>query len=172
VTWIGGGMDLTPHYLFEEDARDFHAAARSVSPTQYPTWKRDCDEYFWLKHRREARGIGGVFFDDYAEGDGLNLAVNLGRAFADVYGRILERRKDAPFTPAQREWQLVRRGRYVEFNLVWDRGTTFGLQSNGRIESILVSMPPLAAWQYNLEPSPDTPEARLLEVLRHPRDWL
>jgi coproporphyrinogen III oxidase len=172
VSWIGGGMDLTPHYLFQDDARAFHHAARDISPAQYPDWKRTCDEYFWLKHRREARGIGGVFFDDYPRHDGLEIAVSLGRHFADVYQRILERRKDTPYTDAHRDWQLYRRGRYVEFNLVWDRGTTFGLQSNGRIESILASMPPLAAWQYNLEPAANTPEAELLEVLRTPRDWI
>jgi coproporphyrinogen III oxidase len=172
VAWVGGGMDLTPHYLFDEDATIFHRAARGVSSLHYPTWKRQCDEYFLLKHRREARGIGGIFFDDYGEPDGLDIAVNLGNAFLDAYAGILERRKDAPFQPQHRDWQLYRRGRYVEFNLVWDRGTTFGLQSNGRIESILASMPPLAAWQYNREPDAGSDEARLLEVLREPRDWV
>ncbi|NJK44866.1 MAG: oxygen-dependent coproporphyrinogen oxidase [Pleurocapsa sp. SU_196_0] len=172
VAWVGGGMDLTPHYLFDEDATVFHCAAQGVSSLHYPTWKHQCDEYFLLKHRCEARGIGGIFFDDYGEPDGLDIAVKLGNAFLDAYALILERRKDTPFQPSHRDWQLYRRGRYVEFNLVWDRGTTFGLQSNGRIESILASMPPLAAWQYNREPEAGSDEARLLEVLREPRDWV
>ena len=172
VSWVGGGVDLTPHYLFEQDATEFHQAARDATGTHYAAWKRTCDAYFWLKHRHEARGIGGVFFDDYSAADGTELVMRLGAAFAETYPRILERRKDTPYTDAQRDWQLHRRGRYVEFNLVWDRGTHFGLQSGGRTQSILASLPPLAAWQYDDEPAPGTKEAALLEMLRNPRDWL
>ena len=171
-SWVGGGMDLTPHYLFIEDAILFHQAARDISPSLYPTWKKQCDDYFWLKHRSEARGIGGVFFDDYTAPDGLEVLQRLVHGFMAAYSKILQRRKDTLFTEQHRAWQLLRRGRYAEFNLVWDRGTAFGLQSGGRIESILASMPPLAAWQYAVSPLPDSPEAALLEVLRSPKDWL
>jgi coproporphyrinogen III oxidase len=171
-TWVGGGMDLTPHYLFPEDAILFHQAAQVATQADYQIWKQQCDAYFWLKHRSEARGIGGVFFDDYTATDGLELLERLVNAFISAYCQILERRKDTPFTPEHRAWQVLRRGRYAEFNLVWDRGTAFGLQSGGRIESILASMPPLAAWQYNVVPQPDSPEMALLEVLRSPRNWL
>ncbi len=172
TTWVGGGMDLTPHYLFTEDAKLFHQAAQAATGTHYATWKKNCDDYFWLKHRAEARGIGGVFFDDYQAPDGLELLQRLAHGFIGAYCQILERRKNTCFTEQHRAWQLLRRGRYAEFNLVWDRGTAFGLQSNGRIESILASMPPLAAWHYNVIPSPDSPESQLLEVLRSVQDWL
>ena len=172
ITWFGGGMDLTPHYLFEADARDFHTAAKSVSPEHYPTWKKTCDEYFWIKHRNESRGIGGIFFDDLTDQNGSSITVNLVQAFTQVYAQILSRRCETPHTPLERDWQLYRRGRYAEFNLVWDRGTSFGLQSGGRIESILASMPPLAAWKYDHQPAPGSRESDLIEVLKNPRDWV
>ena len=172
ITWFGGGMDLTPHYLFEADARDFHTAAKSISPEHYPAWKKTCDEYFWIRHRQEARGIGGIFFDDLTDQNGSSIAVNLVLAFTQVYAQILQRRADTPYSDFERDWQLYRRGRYAEFNLVWDRGTSFGLQSGGRIESILASMPPLAAWKYDHQPSTVSRESDLIEVLKNPRDWV
>jgi coproporphyrinogen III oxidase len=176
ASWFGGGMDLTPHYLFEDDARDFHSAAQSVSPVHYAAWKKTCDGYFWIKHRNESRGIGGIFFDDLTDANGLSIgssiAVSLVQAFTSVYANILERRARTPHNKLERDWQLYRRGRYAEFNLVWDRGTSFGLQSGGRIESILASMPPLAAWKYNHQPATGSRESELLEVLRNPRDWV
>ncbi len=172
ITWFGGGMDLTPHYLFEDDARDFHTAAKSVSPEHYPAWKKTCDEYFWIKHRQESRGIGGIFFDDLAEKNGSSITVNLVRAFTNIYAQILSRRAQTPHSDLERDWQLYRRGRYAEFNLVWDRGTGFGLQSGGRIESILASLPPLAAWKYNHQPIAESRESTLIEVLKNPREWL
>jgi coproporphyrinogen III oxidase len=172
TSWFGGGMDLTPHYLFEDDARDFHTAAKSVSPERYLAWKKTCDEYFWIKHRNESRGIGGIFFDDLTDAGGSSIALGLVQQFTHVYAQILEHRAHIPHTELERDWQLYRRGRYAEFNLVWDRGTHFGLQSGGRIESILASMPPLAAWKYDHQPAPGTRESELLEVLRNPRDWV
>ena len=155
VCWFGGGMDLTPIYGFEEDAVHFHRACQSAlapfGADKYPRFKQWCDEYFYLKHRQEPRGIGGVFFDDFSElGPQENLAMvqAVGSAFLDAYEPILLRRKDTPYGERERAFQLYRRGRYVEFNLVWDRGTHFGLQSGGRTESILLSMPPLASWSY------------------------
>ena len=171
ISWFGGGMDLTPHYLFEDDARDFHNAAKSVSSVHYVAWKKTCDDYFWIKHRNESRGIGGIFFDDLTNENGSSITANLVQAFTEVYSRILKRRAQTPHTELERDWQLYRRGRYAEFNLVWDRGTSFGLQSGGRIESILASMPPLAAWKYDHQPAADSRESDLIEVLRNPRDW-
>ena len=172
ITWFGGGMDLTPHYLFEDDARDFHTAAKSVSPEHYPAWKKTCDEYFWIKHRQESRGIGGIFFDDLTDTNGSSITANLVRAFTKVFAQILSRRAPTPFSELERDWQLYRRGRYAEFNLVWDRGTSFGLQSGGRIESILASMPPLAAWKYDHQAIAESRESALIEILKTPRDWL
>ena len=172
TSWFGGGMDLTPHYLFEDDARAFHNAARGVSPVHYPAWKKTCDEYFWIKHRQESRGIGGIFFDDLTDENGSSIATTLVRAFGEVYTHILSRRANTPHNDLERDWQLYRRGRYAEFNLVWDRGTSFGLQSGGRIESILASMPPLAAWKYDHQPTAESRESDLIEVLKNPRDWL
>lgn len=179
VWWFGGGYDLTPYYLFEDDARDWHATARAaVAPFGndiYPRFKQWCDDYFWLKHRKEARGIGGLFFDDFNEGDAENafaLTRAVGESFMRAYRPIVERRKDTKFGDAERQFQLYRRGRYVEFNLVWDRGTLFGLQSGGRTESILMSLPPLVRWQYGYEPEPGSSESKLYEVLCQPRDWL
>jgi coproporphyrinogen III oxidase len=170
--WVGGGMDLTPCYLFDDDAVAFHRAARAAAPAEYPTWKQQCDQYFWLKHRQEARGVGGIFFDDYVGVDALDTALAVGRGFGDAVGNIVMAHKDDPYEASHRDWQLIRRGRYAEFNLVWDRGTTFGLQSNGRIESILASMPPQASWRYAHEPNAGSHEARTLAVLKTPRAWL
>jgi coproporphyrinogen III oxidase len=174
VWWFGGGFDLTPFYGFEEDARAWHAAAREATGPLYPRFKKWCDEYFWLRHRQEARGIGGVFFDDFSEG-GFDAAFALTRRVGSAYGpalcRILDRRKDTPYGARETAWQEIRRGRYVEFNLVWDRGTLFGLQSGGRTESILMSLPARARWEYAHQPEPGSPEAALLDFLR-PREWV
>ena len=175
--WVGGGADLTPYYLYDEDAVHFHrtlkAACDKHDPTYYPRFKAECDRYFFLRHREEARGVGGLFFENMG-GDlerEFDFVQDAGRAFIPAYLPIAERRKDTPFTEAQRFWQEVRRGRYVEFNLVYDRGTIFGLETRGRTESILMSLPPLVRWRYDYHPDPGTEEARLVEVLRHPRDW-
>ncbi|WP_370306048.1 oxygen-dependent coproporphyrinogen oxidase [Sinimarinibacterium flocculans] len=179
VWWFGGGFDLTPYYGYDEDARHWHATARDAcapfGAEVHPRLKRWCDEYFFLKHRDEPRGIGGLFFDDWAAG-GFDASFALMRSVGDHYLRafvpIVERRKDTPYGARERDWQLYRRGRYVEFNLVWDRGTLFGLQSGGRTESILMSMPPLAAWRYDHQPEPGSPEAALLERYLQVRDWV
>jgi coproporphyrinogen III oxidase len=178
VTWFGGGMDLTPYYGFEEDARHFHRTNRdALAPfgeQLYPRFKRWCDDYFFLKHRNEPRGIGGVFFDDFSElGFDGSFAMTraVGDAFLAAYLPIVQRRKDMPCGERERDFQTYRRGRYVEFNLVFDRGTLFGLQSGGRTESILMSMPPLVTWRYNWQPEPGTPEARLYTDFLRPRDW-
>ncbi|HEX6929906.1 MAG TPA: oxygen-dependent coproporphyrinogen oxidase [Gammaproteobacteria bacterium] len=176
VYWFGGGYDLTPCYLFEDDAREWHAVARdAVAPfgvDLYPRFRKWCDDYFWLKHRNEARGIGGLFYDDFNDGDAFGLTRAVGESFMRAYAPIVERRKDMPYGERERNFQLYRRGRYVEFNLVWDRGTLFGLQSGGRTESILMSLPPLVRWEYGYEPEPGSPEADLYDVLRTPREWL
>ena len=178
VFWFGGGMDLTPYYGFEEDARHFHrsckAALSPIGTDVYPRYKKWCDEYFFLKHRNEPRGIGGIFFDDVNEG-GFERCFDLVRAVGDsflhAYMPILERRKDATYTEHERDFQAYRRGRYVEFNLVWDRGTLFGLQSGGRAESILMSMPPIVKWRYDWHPEVGSAEEKLYtEFLPH-RDW-
>ncbi len=179
VFWFGGGMDLTPYYGFEEDAVHFHQTCKTAltpfGDAQYPAFKAWCDEYFFLKHRNEARGIGGIFFDDFAQGgvtNGFALMQATGDAFLKAYMPIVERRKDTPYSARERDWQLYRRGRYVEFNLVWDRGTHFGLQSGGRTESILMSMPPQASWAYQKTPEPGGPEARLLSDFLPRRNWV
>jgi coproporphyrinogen III oxidase len=179
VFWFGGGMDLTPYYGFEEDAVHFHTVCRdavaSFGADKYPRFKAWCDDYFFLKHRSEPRGVGGIFFDDYAEAGfdgGFALIRSVGNAFLPAYLPVLGRRMATPFGERERDFQLVRRGRYVEFNLVWDRGTHFGLQSGGRTESILMSMPPLAAWAYQREPEPGTPEAQLTSRFLVRRDWI
>lgn len=172
--WFGGGMDLTPYYGFEEDARHFHAACKRAAGGHYPRFKQWCDEYFHLKHRNEPRGIGGVFFDDFAEGGfeaAFALAQSVGDHFLHAYVPIVEKRRSMAFSERERSFQAYRRGRYVEFNLVHDRGTLFGLQSGGRTESILVSMPPLAAWRYAWQPEPGSPEAKLYSDFLRPRDW-
>lgn len=175
VRWFGGGFDLTPYYGFEEDARSWHRAAReAVGEGLYPRFKRQCDEYFYIRHRDEPRGIGGLFFDDWTEGGddpAFALTQRVGEAFWAAYAPIVARRKDLPFGERERRWQLQRRGRYVEFNLVWDRGTLFGLQSGGRTESILMSMPPEVQWAYDAQPAAGTPEAELLTHYLQPRDW-
>jgi coproporphyrinogen III oxidase len=179
VVWFGGGMDLTPYYGQEEDAQHFHqTCADALAPfgaDLYPRFKRWCDEYFFLKHRNEPRGIGGIFFDDFAElGFDQSFAMlrAVGDAFLPAYLPIVERRKNLPYGERERDFQAYRRGRYVEFNLVFDRGTLFGLQSGGRTESILMSMPPVVKWRYDWKPEAGTPEARLYSDFLRPRDWL
>jgi coproporphyrinogen III oxidase len=179
VCWFGGGMDLTPYYGFAEDAVHFHQSCRSAlqafGDDKYPRFKTWCDEYFFLKHRNEQRGVGGVFFDDFSElGPEQSLAMmqSVGDSFLSAYLPIVLRRKDTPYGERERNFQLYRRGRYVEFNLVWDRGTHFGLQSGGRSESILLSMPPLVSWAYQQVPSAGTPEAALYSDFLVRRDWV
>ncbi len=178
VVWFGGGMDLTPYYGVEEDARHFHRSCRDalapLGSALYPRFKTWCDEYFFLKHRNEPRGIGGIFFDDFAEGGfahGFAVLRAVGDAFLPAYLPIVERRRNAAYGERERDFQAYRRGRYVEFNLVFDRGTLFGLQSGGRTESILMSMPPRVQWRYDWKPDPGTPEARLYTDFLRPRDW-
>ena len=178
IWWFGGGMDLTPYYPFDEDAVHFHATCRdALTPfgeSYYPRFKQWCDEYFYLKHREDARGIGGVFFDDFAElGFEKSFAMTraVGNALLDAYVPIVEKRKTVTYGEREREFQSYRRGRYVEFNLVFDRGTHFGLQSGGRAESILMSMPPIVTWRYNWSPEPGSPEAKIYEAIK-PRDWI
>lgn len=204
VWWFGGGADLTPYYPFAEDAAHFHRtlklACDAHEPHYYPTFKRWCDEYFYLKHRQEARGVGGIFFD-YQDGQGVlyrgpnasgaaaaystevgniqsrdwedlfSFVTSCGRAFLPSYVPIVERRRAMEYGEQERNFQLYRRGRYVEFNLVYDRGTIFGLQTNGRTESILMSLPPLVRWEYGYQPQPNTPEAQLYEIFLKPQDW-
>jgi coproporphyrinogen III oxidase len=179
VFWFGGGMDLTPYYGFEEDAQHFHRTCRdALAPfgdDKHPRFKRWCDEYFFLKHRNEPRGIGGVFYDDFAEGgfdQSFAMTRAVGDALLDAYLPIVQRRRDMPYGERERDFQAYRRGRYVEFNLVFDRGTLFGLQSGGRTESILMSMPPIVKWRYDWHPEPGTDEARLYTDFLRPRDWL
>ena len=179
VWWFGGGMDLTPYYGFEKDAARFHGACRdALAPfgaDHYPRFKKWCDEYFFLKHRSEPRGIGGVFFDDFAApGFEASFALTraVGDAFLPAYAEIIARRKTMAYGERERDWQCYRRGRYVEFNLVFDRGTHFGLQSGGRTESILMSMPPLVKWRYNWQPEAGSAEARLLSDYLIARDWV
>ncbi len=175
--WFGGGADLTPCYLFEDDAVWFHrtlkAACDRHDPVWYPRFKKACDDYFFLPHRGERRGLGGVFFED-PDPDlarGLALCRDVARAFPAAWGPIAARRRGLPFGDRERAWQEIRRGRYVEFNLLHDRGTVFGLRTGGRVESILMSLPPRVRWAYDHRPQPGSAEARLLEVLRSPRDW-
>jgi len=176
--WFGGGFDLTPFYPVDEDVLHWHRTARELcvpfGDDRYAAHKRWCDEYFFLRHRGEARGIGGLFFDDLHEDFERDFAYlrAVGDGFLDAYLPIVERRRDTPYGERERAFQLYRRGRYVEFNLVWDRGTLFGLQSGGRTESILMSMPPQVRWEYDHHPEPGTPEAALLERYLQPRDWL
>lgn len=181
-SWFGGGQDLTPYYLFEEDAAHFHQACKTACDKHnsdfYPKYKKQCDGYFWNTHRNEARGIGGLFFDyckatpEMSMEDWFNFVKEVGNSFLDAYVPIVERRKDLPFTEAQKTWQEIRRGRYVEFNLVHDKGTLFGLKTNGRIESILMSLPPHAQWVYDHHPEPNSAEEKLINVLEKPVDWI
>jgi coproporphyrinogen III oxidase len=177
--WFGGGMDLTPYYPFAEDAVHFHRACRdALAPFGagvYPRYKKWCDEYFYLKHRREPRGVGGIFFDDLGEpafGPCFDLVKSVGEHFLPAYVPIVERRNDRPYGERERAFQSYRRGRYVEFNLVYDRGTLFGLQSGGRVESILMSLPPQVAWRYNWQPEPGSPEATLYSDFLTAREWV
>jgi coproporphyrinogen III oxidase len=179
VWWFGGGMDLTPYYGFEEDAAHFHrtckAALAPFGADLHPRFKDWCDRYFFLKHRGEPRGVGGIFFDDFNSPDFVTcfaLTRSVGDHFIEAYRPIVERRRDLPFGERERDFQAYRRGRYVEFNLVYDRGTLFGLQSGGRTESILMSLPPVVKWRYDWRPEPGTPEARLYDVFLVPRDWV
>lgn len=179
IWWFGGGFDLTPYYGFEEDCVHWHqtakAACEPAGPDCYPKLKKWCDDYFYLKHRQEPRGIGGLFFDDWNQPDfesAFTLMRSVGEHYVPAYLPIVEKRKSLAYSERERQFQLYRRGRYVEFNLVYDRGTLFGLQSGGRTESILMSLPPLVRWQYNYHPEPGTPEAELYEKFLVHRDWL
>lgn len=179
VWWFGGGYDLTPYYGNDEDCRHWHNTAKAAcapfGEDKYPRYKKWCDEYFYLKHRDEPRGVGGLFFDDLNElgfDQSFAFMQAVGDSYTQAYVPIVERRKDEPYNQAQRDFQLYRRGRYVEFNLVYDRGTLFGLQTGGRTESILMSLPPLVRWEYDWQPQPNTPEARLYEHYLQPQDWV
>ena len=180
--WFGGGQDLTPYYLFDEDAKHFHQVCKTACDKHnaefYPKYKSRCDEYFYNAHRNEARGIGGLFFD-YCKAneaiqmqDWYNFVTEIGDSFLDAYLPIIERRKDLDYTEAQRNWQEIRRGRYVEFNLVHDKGTLFGLKTNGRIESILMSLPPHVQWVYDHHPEAGSEEEKIIKVLQNPIDWV
>ena len=179
VWWFGGGMDLTPYYGFEEDAVHFHTMCRNAltpfGEDYHPRFKKWCDEYFYLKHRKEPRGVGGIFFDDFSDKSfehAFNLTESVGDHFLPAYVPILERRMDAPYTERERDFQSYRRGRYVEFNLVYDRGTIFGLQTGGRTESILMSLPPIVKWRYDWKPEAGTPEAKLYTDFLIGKDWV
>lgn len=179
VWWFGGGYDLTPYYPFVDDVRHWHQTARAacdrVDASYYPRLKRQCDDYFYLRHRGETRGVGGLFCDDWREGgfeQSFALIRAIGDSFLPAYRPIVERRMNHDYGERERHWQLVRRGRYVEFNLVQDRGTLFGLQSGGRVESILMSMPPEVRWRYDFQPQPGSPEADLIQYYLQARDWL
>ena len=181
-SWFGGGQDLTPYYLFEEDAIHFHQTCKTACDKHnsdfYPKYKKQCDAYFWNAHRNEARGIGGLFFDylkateEMKMEDWYNFVTEVGNSFLDAYLPIVKKRKDVPFTDAQRTWQEIRRGRYVEFNLVHDKGTLFGLKTNGRIESILMSLPPHVQWHYDHHPVAGSEEEKLIQVLEKPVNWV
>ena len=177
--WFGGGFDLTPYYPFPEDVIHWHRSAKAVcepfGQDLYPRFKKWCDEYFYLKHRAETRGVGGLFFDDFNElgfDTSFEFLRSAGDAFLPTYRPIVKKRQRHRYGERQREFQLYRRGRYVEFNLIYDRGTIFGLQSGGRTESILMSLPPRVRWEYNWQPEPDSPEAALYKDFLRPRDWL
>lgn len=180
--WFGGGQDLTPYYLYDEDAQHFHKICKKAcdkhDPNFYLKYKKQCDEYFWNAHRDEARGVGGLFFDYLKANekrsikDWYNFVTEVGDSFLEAYLPIVERRKEMSFEQAHRDWQEIRRGRYVEFNLVHDKGTLFGLKTNGRIESILMSLPPHVQWRYDHHPESNSKEEELINVLQHPRDWI
>jgi coproporphyrinogen III oxidase len=182
VKWLGGGIDLTPHYVNEEDARFFHAELKKVcdrhNPVYYSKFKKWADDYFFITHRNETRGVGGIFFDRLNSDNEMSFEENLafwkdvGSAFAPIYVELIKRNKDKSYTEANKQWQLLRRGRYVEFNLVYDKGTKFGLESNGRIESILVSLPLHASWEYNYKPVPGSEEEKTLGLLKKGINWV
>ncbi len=179
--WFGGGQDLTPYYLFDEDATHFHQTCKTACDKHdqsfYPEFKETCDKYFWNTHRNEARGVGGLFFDyqkptdHFSIQDRYNFVTEIGNNFLESYVPIVEKRRDIKYTKPQKDWQEIRRGRYVEFNLVHDRGTLFGLKTNGRIESILMSLPPTVQWKYDHHPELGTPEHKLIQVLKTPKSW-
>jgi coproporphyrinogen III oxidase len=180
--WFGGGQDLTPYYLFEEDAIHFHQTCKTAcdkhNPEFYPKYKKQCDAYFWNAHRNEARGIGGLFFDYCKATDTMSMknwfdfVSEVGNSFLEAYVPIVEKRKNLKYTPENRTWQEIRRGRYVEFNLVHDKGTLFGLKTNGRIESILMSLPPHVQWAYDHHPEAGSEEEKLIKVLENPKNWI
>ncbi len=180
--WFGGGQDLTPYYLFEEDAAHFHQTCKTAcdkhNPEFYPKYKKQCDDYFWNAHRNEARGIGGLFFDyckaneDMSMENWFNFVTEVGNSFLEAYVPIVEKRKNILYSEANRTWQEIRRGRYVEFNLVHDKGTLFGLKTNGRIESILMSLPPKVQWVYDHHPEKGSEEEKLIKVLENPKNWI
>jgi coproporphyrinogen III oxidase len=180
--WFGGGQDLTPYYLDEKDCVHWHSVCKKVcdgfSPEFYPKLKKECDEYFWNSHRNEARGIGGLFFDYLKPTDEMpiekwfDFVSSVGNSFLEAYLPIVEKHKNENYTSENRKWQEIRRGRYVEFNLIHDRGTLFGLKTNGRIESILMSLPPVVQWHYNHHPEPGSEEEKIIQVLENPRDWV
>ncbi|WP_108802753.1 oxygen-dependent coproporphyrinogen oxidase [Aquimarina sp. Aq107] len=181
-SWFGGGQDLTPYYLFDEDAKHFHTVSKMACDKHdsefYPLYKKKCDEYFYNAHRNEGRGVGGLFFDyckkteKMSMQDWYDFVTEVGNSFLEAYVPIVEKRKEITYSDAQKDWQEIRRGRYVEFNLVHDKGTLFGLKTNGRIESILMSLPPQVQWRYDFHPEAGTEEARLLEVLKNPIEWV
>ncbi len=181
-SWFGGGQDLTPYYLFEEDAIHFHKVSKEACDKHnsefYPKYKKQCDEYFWNTHRNESRGIGGLFFDylqpnnEMSSEKWFNFVTEIGNSFLQAYVPIVERRKDLPYTDENRKWQEIRRGRYVEFNLIHDKGTLFGLKTNGRIESILMSLPPHVQWVYDHNPEIGSEEEKLVNVLKNPKEWI
>lgn len=182
VWWFGGGIDLTPHYVNEEDAKFFHTALKTAcdkhAPNYYTDFKKWADDYFFIPHRKETRGVGGIFFDKLNESSGRSkeqlfaFVQEVGNAFAPIYTALMAKNKNIPFTEANKQWQLLRRGRYVEFNLVYDKGTKFGLETNGRIESILMSLPTTAGWEYNFIPAPNSPEEKTLSLLKKGVDWV
>ena len=181
-SWFGGGQDLTPYYLFEEDAKHFHQVCKNAcdkhNASFYETYKKRCDEYFWNMHREEARGIGGLFFDYLKKTDEMSMqnwfdfVTEVGNSFVQCYVPIVAKRKNLPYSEENRNWQEIRRGRYVEFNLVHDKGTLFGLKTNGRIESILMSLPPVVQWKYDHQPVAGSEEEKLVAILREPRKWI
>lgn len=180
--WFGGGQDLTPYYLFDEDATHFHEVCKNACDKHhadfYPKFKKQCDAYFWNAHRNEARGIGGLFFDylketeEFSLEDRYNFVTEIGNSFLESYVPVVEKRKNFTYNQQQKDWQEIRRGRYVEFNLVHDKGTLFGLKTNGRIESILMSLPPKVQWKYDVHPEENSEEAKLISVLKNPKNWI
>ena len=180
--WFGGGIDLTPHYIDREDAQFFHSSLKEVcdrfDPAYYPSYKKWADDYFYIKHRKETRGIGGIFFDrltpkdNQSKSDIFSFVQAVGQAFAPIYTHFMNKNRDLPYNDQHKKWQYIRRGRYVEFNLVWDKGTKFGLDTDGRTESILMSLPPFAAWRYNFTPPADSAEAYTISLLNKDINWI